>query len=283
MRAGLEGGTVVTPTVGLWHDTKHRYFAKYADTEPIGPLPGVTGVIGVMDKPAVAYWRGTTVAKIIARDVDFYAKLIQTGGEDAAVAWAGKLPGYEADKAADTGSLVHILVEKILRRHEVEIPVELAPYAIAFRRFLDEHSPRVVSVERMVANLKVGYGGTLDLLLDLGDGIELWDVKTWRKRPEAGKDMYAETVMQLAAYGQAEFIGAANDPKRHRMPAIARYGVLHLRPDLYDAGYSLIPFAVTQADYDAFRGLLAAYRWKQTRAALVIGEPLPHPVKEAVA
>ena len=264
-------------TVGLWHDRNHRYFAKYADTAAIGPLPGVTGAIGILDKPAVAYWRGTTVAQIIAKDLDFYRKLIEAGGVDAAVTWAAKLPGYERDKAADKGTLVHVLVEKILRGREVEVDPELVPYAIAFRRFLEERKPTVVSVERQVAHLEHGWGGTLDLLLDFGDGIELWDVKTWRKRPVAGSDMYSETGLQLGAYSHAKFIGAPDDPKRHRMPQIARCGVLHLRPDAYDAGYSMIQFRVTDREYETFLALLPIVAWKQECAKAIIQEPLPVP------
>lgn len=263
-------------TVGLWRDANHRYYANYSDIGPIGPLPGVTGAIGIMDKPAVAYWRGTTVASIIADRLEFFGEMVATGGKDAAVKWAGSLPGFERDKAADTGSLVHILVEKLLRRTEVEIPPDLIPYVLGFRRFIEERRPKVVAVEKLVANLEVGYGGTLDLLLDFGRGVELWDVKTWRKYPRAGSDMYAETAMQLAAYANGKFIGAPGDPKRHRMPVITGHGVLHLRPDLYESGYSLIPFSVTDADYDGFRGLLAAYRWKLERSRFVIQEPIHH-------
>ena len=271
----------MTEQVGLWHDAQHNYFAKYADTALIGPLPGVTGAIGIMDKPAVAYWRGTTVAQIIARDVQMYAKLIETGGVDAAVAWAAKLPGYERDKAADTGSMVHVMAEKIVRRHEVDVPLELVGYVQALQRFLEEHNPKIITVEFQVANLAVGYGGTGDWLWDSGDGPELWDTKTWKRYPKVGGDMYAETAMQLAAYSNAEFIGAPGDPKRHRMPKIQRCGVLHLRPDLYEKGYSLIPFDVGPQEFEAFRGLLAAWHWKRERARKVVGEPLR--AKEKVA
>jgi hypothetical protein len=263
-------------SVGLWRDANHRYYAKYADTEPVGPMPGVTGVIGIMDKPGVAYWRGTTVAQIIAKDLEFFRKLVETGGAEAAVGWAAKLPGHERDKAADTGSLVHILVEKILRRREVEIPVGLVPYALAFRRYLTDHQPNIASVEQLIWNRAAGYGGTFDFLEKRTDGTwVLWDVKTWKRRPIPGGDMYAETAMQLAAYANADVIGAPDDPKRHRMPPITAHGVLHLRPDLYDSGYARYPFHVTEADYSGFVGLLNAYRWKQERAKVVIGEPLP--------
>lgn len=258
-------------TIGLSRDGRHNYYANYADKKA-GPLPGVTGVIGIMDKPAVAYWRGKTVAEIIAKDVDFYAKLIATGGVDAAVGWAAKLPGYERDKAADVGTIVHIVVDKLIHGHEVDVPVDQLAYVQAFHRFLEERKPTIVSSEQLVCGWD--YGGTFDFLTKEADGsYAIYDVKTWKHRPVPGGDMYAETAMQLAAYANAHFIGAPGDPKRHRMPKITGHYVLHLRPDAYDSGYQVYPFHVTDADYEAFRGLLTAYRWKQTRAKVVIGEP----------
>lgn len=260
------------PTVGLWHDARHQYYAAYEDIGKVGPLPGVTGAIGMKDKPAIVGWAKNEVAKAAIANYEMLGQMVGTGGADAAAKWLSAIPGYQRDTAADTGSLVHILVEKILRQQEAEVPPELVPYTAAFRRFL-ETGVKVVAVEKQVANLDVGYGGTLDLLLDFGHGIELWDVKTWRKRPTPGRDMYAETAMQLAAYSRAGFMGQRNDPKRYRMPPITGHGVLHLRPDAYDAGYQLYPFDITDAEFRAFTGLLEVYRWQRDRATKVIGEP----------
>jgi hypothetical protein len=270
-------------TIGLSRDARHQYYANYADRQA-GPIPGVTGTIGIMDKPAIVGWAKNEVAKAAVGNMTMLAEMLDKGGPDAAVKWLAAIPGYQRDKAADTGSLVHILVEKILRKREVEVPVELVPYAIGFRNFLETRQPAMVSVEQLCARLDgLPYGGTFDFIADL-DGIRtLVDVKTWRKLPLPGGEMYAETAMQLAAYANAQFIGAEGDPKRHRMPAIAAHAVLHLRPDLYDKGWQLYPFHVTEADYEGFLGLLAAYRWKQTRARLVIGEPRIAVPKDGVA
>jgi hypothetical protein len=261
--------------VGLWHDRFHRYSGRYADTGAFGPLPGVTGTIGILDKSAVAYWRGTTVASIIADKLDLFAEMVKTGGKDAAVKWAGQLPGFERDKAADTGSLVHILVENIVRKREITVDPDLVPYAIAFRRFLEERKPKIISVEHAVANLTDGWGGTFDLYVEL-DGVKtLLDAKTWKRRPEPGSDMYAETALQLAAYGNAEFTGVDGDPKKYAPPRPDAYAVLHLRPELYERGYHVHPFDVTPTEYEVFRALLKGWRWKQDRAKKVIRESQP--------
>lgn len=280
---------MTTPTVGLWHDRWHRYFAAYPDLGGRkGPLPGVTGTIGILDKPAVAYWRGTTVASIIADNLDMFRSLIQTGGKEAAVSWAGKLPGHERDKAADTGSLVHILSEKILRKQETSVEADLVPYAVALNRAVTELGIDPISLEKQVCNLTDGWGGTFDiygrLLRYFGERKGIVDVKTWKRRPEAGSDMYAETALQLAAYGNAEFTGLPGDPKRYSPPRPDFYAVLHLRPELYEAGYQLYVFDVTEREYEVFQSLLVASRWKTERSKSVIGDPAAlRPLEEVAA
>lgn len=263
--------------VGLWRDDKHRYFMNYADTGPIGPVPGVTGVIGVLDKPAIAFWRGTTVAGIIADRLGLFTEMMTTGGRDSAVKWASGLPDYERDKAADIGSRVHLLADQVQRGAAPDMTADERLYVDADIRAHREMGIVPISMEKMVGNLTAGWGGTFDEIATvaaMGGRVVMIDRKTWRKRPEPGRDMYAETAMQLAAYSHGEFIGLENDPKRHRMPAIGGHAVLHLRPDLYEKGYALIPIHVTDADYAGFLGLLAAYRWKQSRARVVIGESI---------
>jgi hypothetical protein len=55
------------------------------------------------------------------------------------------------------------------------------------------------------------------------------------------------------------------------MPAIERYGVLHLRPDLYTAdvkgelGWRLIEYPLIPSDRMAFLGALEIWRWKQEK------------------
>jgi hypothetical protein len=258
--------------IGLWRDERHNYFARYADREA-GPLPGVTGAIGIMDKPAIVGWAKNEVAKAAVDNMAMVGEMLTKGGRDATVSWLAGIPGYQRDAAADTGSLVHILSEKIARQQEAEIPAALEPYAAAFRSFLADRAPELVSLEQQVGNLTDGYGGTFDILARLDGVLTLIDVKTWRKRPLPGGDMYAETAMQLAAYGHAEFIGSLGDPKRHRMPRPDAYAVLHLRPDQYEAGYQVYPYTVTDAEYAAFLATLTLTKWKRERARLVIGDP----------
>jgi len=67
--------------------------------------------------------------------------------------------------------------------------------------------------------------------------------------------------LQLAAYSRAEFIGRVNDPIRYPVPAISRFGILHVT----DAGTRLYPADVTEADWTTFRACLWIHGWKGSR------------------
>ena len=49
-------GQVNVPAVGLFRSSDHRYWWM---GEPEGGYPGVTGVLRVIDKPAIATWAKT--------------------------------------------------------------------------------------------------------------------------------------------------------------------------------------------------------------------------------
>jgi hypothetical protein len=183
---------------------------------------------------------------------------------------------------------------------------EERPYLEAYRRFsvfLGAEGSRIVSSEKMVWS-QDGYGGTYDMLVkrwcdpcrspgtphtdpyyhhsycqyrregstcsceegkkgwDRCEHEELWllDLKTAKTGP------YPEWALQLIAYGTADFIIIEDDPTPYPMPVIERYGVLHLRPDLYtDTGWRLIEYPLIPSDRMAFLGALEIWRWKQEK------------------
>lgn len=248
--------------VGLLRTDKHDYYWNDGETVH-GPMPGVTGVLRIIDKPAIATWAKQETAKCAIRNWDMLEKMISTGGSDAAVAWLSRIPDYQKDTAGKLGSAVHQLAELASRDKQYIATDEERPYIEAYRRFLDDYKPKLVSVEKGVIHLKLGYGGTYDLLLRLDGELWLVDLKT-------SKGTYAETALQLAAYGHAEFIGLPEDPKPYPMPHVDRYAVLHLRPDAYPEGYRLIEYRVGEPEWQAFRAALALSRW--SKSATPVGE-----------
>ena len=243
--------------VGLHMTPDHRYYfgAK-------GPLPSVTTILGVMDKPALIPWAKRTVA-------EFAVESFTNGDLAAHVAvgdagkWLASLPDYQRDAAASVGTSVHLLADMASRGDEkalegFEIAAGTQTYLDAFRGFLTRYSASsIVSSEKAVISFTDGYAGTYDLLMVIEDKLWLIDIKT-------SKGTYPETALQLAAYGAAEHIALPGDPTLYDMPKVERYGVLHLRPDKYPVeGWRLIEYGVGERDYVAFLAARELWGWRQ--------------------
>lgn len=255
------------PQIGLYRTPKHEYY-----WEGDGPLTGVTSIVGVLDKsgPLVG-WAKRETAECAIRNLPMLTQMVASGGPLKAAEWLKGIPDYQKDSAANLGSAVHSFAEQIARGEDPEVPDESKPFVAAYRRFLEEYQPTYLAVEEMVANLNHGYGGTLDAICQINGETWLLDTKTSR-------GAYVETALQLAAYGNAEFIGRTNDPTKYAIPPIQRYGVLHLnpyspdRPKGYPEGYRLIPYTVGDDEYEAFLSALLLLRWKRSAT---VGEALP--------
>jgi hypothetical protein len=268
---------MTNPTMGLWRDDKHRYYANYDDRDDANGLamPGVTSVIAKVDKsgPLIAWAKGVT-ADAALDNLPRLAEMVKADGREPTKAWLKAHATAESDRAKDLGTRVHLLAEQISRGASPDMDDLEAPYVAAYRRYLGEFQPQVKSLEQFTCNLALGYGGTFDFLAVIDGKLTLGDLKT-------GKGIYAETRLQLAALGMAEFIGRPNDPKRYRMPKIEQYVILHVRPEAYAKGYQLFRVNVNDADRDAFRGALSIYRWAEQRPSK--GEPYAPAGLEAAA
>lgn len=263
---------VSIPKVGAYRTEDHRYYWNRK-----GPFPSVTSVLNVMDKPAIVTWAKRVVADTAVRNWEEVGSKIQKESPDAASKWLQSLPDYQRDAAAKLGTSIHLLAEMEGRGDTFQVSEEEAPYLTAFQlflAFLTEHQGTIVSSEKMVWS-EDGYAGTYDLIVrfeclddsDRHDGEEcdceyagLWliDVKTTRTGP------YPEWALQLIAYGTADWIIVPDNPMGFPMPIVQRYGVLHLRPDLYtDTGWRLIEYPLIDSDKMAFLGALELYRWKE--------------------
>lgn len=265
------------PLVGLYRDDKHNYYWN------AGPkMPGVTHAIDPADdKEGLIRWGKTEVAACAIRNFDFLQELIARGGAEAAIKWVAGIPDYQRDTAADIGTAVHIMAEKIARGHEHEIAEEHRPFAEAYARFLRDYQPDFETLEQKVCNLTHSYGGTYDAIARINGKRTIIDYKT-------SKTLQPKIALQLAAYAGAEFVGRINDPKQYGRSKLGLdkfddFAVLHIRPDQYARGYRLVRFGVTNADYEAFLHALALSKWRKT-SKLVIGESIhPDTPKEAAA
>ncbi|HLA14634.1 MAG TPA: hypothetical protein VJZ25_06380 [Gemmatimonadaceae bacterium] len=190
---------------------------------------GVTTLIGEgIPKPALINWAANTTAGYA---VDHWDEL----GELPVSKRLDVLKGAryaDVDQAAQKGTAVHELAERILHGEEVQVPDELAPYVNNAVRFLDEWKIRPILSETVVYSLRGKYAGTLDMVVtsDLLPGkVILADWKTSRS------GIYGEAALQLSAYANSDFYVDANgvDQPTSALGITDHWGIW-VRPDGYD-------------------------------------------------
>jgi hypothetical protein len=209
-------------------------------------VPGVTTIMGNgVPKPALINWAANTTAGYA---IDHWDELTEMS-PSVRLAKLKEARYADRDAAANRGTAVHALAEKLVHGEEVTVPDELAGHVESYVRFLDEWDVQPVLTEFVVVSHKRGYAGTGDLIADLvdpdrpGERVRwLLDVKTSRS------GVYGETALQLAGYRYADFFlnGAGHE---ETVPVVQRTGVIHVRAD----GYDLVP---VEAGPDQFRALL---------------------------
>jgi hypothetical protein len=127
------------------------------------------------------------------------------------------------------------------------------------RTWLNENQVRPIEVEAFLINETLGYGGTCDLIAEIGGEVWLLDWKSSKSVAWADGKVYDEMRLQLAAYARAEFVARPADPTRYPVPAITRYGVVHVT----DAGTRLYEAEVTDEDWTAFGACHRLHSWRK--------------------
>lgn len=227
-------------------------------------VPGVTSVTdGGLPKKALINWAGNATAGYA---IDHWDELTKLPTSER----LRKLQGgryEEKDRAANRGTEVHTLAERLVTGEEIEIPEELAGHAESYVHFLDEFNPKPVLIEGTVYSIKHGYAGTLDLIADFPTLAKrlLVDLKTNRS------GIFGETALQLAGYRYAEtYVDADGAP--HPMLTVDGCAAIHVRAD----GFDLIPLTVGPQQ---FRDFLYAQQIKRfdAESSDLVGAPIPPP------
>lgn len=191
------------------------------------PVPGVTTIIGVLDKPAIPRWAAKSVAEYVANNRAAVEHLYDLGPGPMVSALQG-IPWQRRDDAGARGTAFHGYAERIMRGEEVDVPEPIVPLVEHALDFMETYGIRPVLTEAACGSREHWYAGTLDLVADQARGPRaIWDWKS-------GKAIYSGAVWQLNAYGHAEFYGLGGD--EHPMADLgieAAYGV-NIRADGWD-------------------------------------------------
>lgn len=178
-----------------------------ADARKLGLLPSVTSVIAIKAKPAINQWRennlllqALTLDKPKDTDLGEWAKEIVRQWEE------------ENAKGKDLGSLVHRLIERVLRFEnfdDLDIP-EREKYIEAIAklqtgdRLKNADKLKVEESERSFVNKNHAFAGTIDFLGYFEGKRSIIDFKTQGvKNGEVA--IYRDWLMQLAAYYYGAF------------------------------------------------------------------------------
>ena len=261
--------------IGLRRDERHFYYWN-GDAA----VPGITTVQGVLDKPAIPNWAKKETAKAAVRNLATVTAMVNddpvtdaTLDQHPAVNYLKAMPGYQRDKAAEVGTLVHGIAESYALSETPDIPDHLAGFADAFiRDFVEQYKPTFhpLYVEAMVYHegaegVVRPYGGTMDAFVEIAGEIWLIDYKTsTNKKATAAQSgwPYKDTGLQLAAGRYASFIGREDDPKKYPIPKVQRCGVVAITPK----EARLIEYEVTPVEFEAFAAARTAWDWVNQRS-----------------
>jgi hypothetical protein len=206
-------------------------------------VPGPTKVIGEgFPKPALINWAANATAEYARLHWDELAELPPEEREEVLRHSRKKL----TKKATERGKEVHDQVVRYLAGQPIVPPEGLEGHVDAAIKFIEDWHVAEVAIEAACFSREYGYGGRLDLLARLADGL-LW-LLDWKT---SSRGLYLENVLQLAAYRYADFYVLPGDVDErgwyveHPMPVVDRVGVVWVRAD----GYDLYP---VKADSEAF-------------------------------
>jgi hypothetical protein len=239
------------PHPAITRDRYHQYTYEGVT------YPGVTGIIKVLDKSDVLMnWAARQTAEAAIAQAANFPSLLATSGQEGVVRFLTARSSWKNEEAKVRGTDVHAMADLIVNgRPTGELSDSIRTHVEGYVDWWRGSGWRIRLSEAYVIHRELGYGGTFDLLAyDVNGDTVLADVKT-------GRGVYAETRLQLAAYGMAELVAPVGSEIAYPMPRIDRHVVLHVT----ESGVREIEIEVTAADRDAFASCLPLYRWKKAQ------------------
>lgn len=230
----------------------------YVHPESGEKQPGVTSVIGVLNKPFLVGWAARVAAEFVCDNVGSVMPLAMTDRRAAVELIAGASKRYTA-KRGEVGTAAHAIFERLAKGQKVDkVHPELQTYLDSFREFLDKWQPEFLYNEATIWNSTVGYAGSLDTIMKINGEIICCDYKT-------SASVYPEVGLQLSAYRHAEqFLEGGT------LPEITGGACLHVTPD----GWKLVPVRCDESVFEIFKSLRSAFRWDAEMKNHIIGKAL---------
>jgi hypothetical protein len=237
-----------------------------------------------MPKPALMNWVGDATAEYAVDNWDDLAGLPYS--ERLKKIKGGR---YEKrDAAANKGTAVHAMAERLVAGEKVTVPDELTGYVQSCVRFLDDFDVRAVHVEAVVYSETNRHVGTVDLIADVllpdmpeyahigrdDDGYSrgLLDWKTSRS------GIFGDVALQLAPYRHSELLIDPKTGEAEEMPEVDFTAGIHLTA----TGYHFIPL---ETGLDVYRDFLYVAQVARIVDGLrdLVGDPIVPPTASTYA
>lgn len=279
--------TVQTYSVPTRVEVNGRRFYRLPEDDAL--MPGVTTVLGAIGKPALVNWSANVERELVIEaagnlweDVPLGPKKMSRTAYIATLqSRIGKEKAHKKalTKAAEIGQQTHGLIEWNFRKElgqTVGPEPRISDKALwAFMVYEDWRKSVALTplrIEQMIWSRRYQYAGTMDFLarIDLPDHgacTVLGDFKT-------GKAIYAEALLQQAAYVQALIEMGHATPPVHGL--IVRLPKVETDPE---PEVTLIPWEHQGQLFEIFLAVKALWWWQYQQD--VIRRPGPAP--EAVA
>ncbi len=182
--------------------------------------PRVTSILACLNKPAL-------VPAAVKATALYIESLVSEGLDD--IDWIDVKREYRRgwDRKAADGTAVHLAIDAAINEQPFE--AELTPTQEAmmrqFYRWQRAFAPEYLATEIAVFSATHDYAGTADMIARIDGRTLLVDTKT-------GADLWPVMALQLAAYGQAEWM--VHSGREQPIPELDGWAVLHLRPDRFE-------------------------------------------------
>lgn len=223
-------------------------------------VPGVTTVLGKLDKPWMKPWVSNLIADYVADNRDWLAT---APDPDAIRSVLKAVPNNITRDALARGTELHTHAETLLRDGEIDMPPgEQADMVQAIADFLTTWHIERIAIEIPLCNTQKRWAGTTDLICrsrPLAQALNLPDdaliIIDWKTNAKA---IYAESAIQVATYANADL--AHINGEEQPMPRIDGAALVRATP----TGCELVPVWPRRIP-DLYRLFTAAlYVWQCT-------------------
>jgi hypothetical protein len=216
-------------------------------------VPSVTTILSdAIPKPALIDWAARVTAEAAVNDWDDLTRLpLMTRAERLREArWKVQ------KEAALAGTRIHELGEHLVKGEAIDVDERFVPAIEAYARFLDRFDVQPLFVERPVCHFAHRWAGRFDLRARFRDGTD------WLLDLKSSSGIFAENILQVAAYANAELVLTGDDPRAGELAAWTppdRCGFVHIASDAVE----LRPVATeaVASAYTVFRHAAEVARW----------------------